>query len=574
MNYDETSLKAAHLVVAAIARRHGVNIVYGNYRTAMTDYNTIYLPNLPINCSEKMETLLWGFINHEAGHIAHTDPESLPYVLKQNDTFLTHIQRALEDVYMEMKHIEQWPGASKDLAKTCEVLVDERVLFNSPTSDLSPGKLVCFYALLYLRNGILNQTAVQPILSAWREALQKEISAGFVIRLNSQLDRIVSCKDSWDVIDLSMEIRQFMEDEKDEEEPDQEEPTPPADNVDDASDEDLSPSNNLPSTGNCPGDDEDFEDETTQGNNNSLNSNGSNKADKKEFIQKALDMDISELGDQSLDLGDAVKDLLSDGLKKESARPVKFLTPENSVRSGSNPEMNLIAETASAGLGTQLKRLFESVKNKKEAMKTRGKRINPRFLSRVAMNDYRIFDSKKRQPALNTSVILLLDYSSSMNDVPERMKIASQSVLAASMSIDQIQDVSCMAVGFGSSSLLILKRFNEKAKAISSRFDLAPTGGTPMAEALLWSANELVIKAKKDQRQIIIVATDGDPDCGPSTDAVISELINLGIEVYGIGIQTSAVDKHFTNFCVVNDIGQLTDGYMKMFSCALLRRTA
>jgi cobaltochelatase CobT len=68
----------------------------------------------------------------------------------------------------------------------------------------------------------------------------------------------------------------------------------------------------------------------------------------------------------------------------------------------------------SAKLSIQLKRQLESERRMPSIPKSSGRRVSRRHLHRVAFKDYRVFERRVVQTAVNTSVVCLLDCSGSM----------------------------------------------------------------------------------------------------------------------------------------------------------------
>lgn len=62
-----------------------------------------------------------------------------------------------------------------------------------------------------------------------------------------------------------------------------------------------------------------------------------------------------------------------------------------------------------------------------------------------------------------------------------------------------------------------------------------------MAEALWWVLQE--IYPLPEERKIILILSDGDPDSYDQTIQAIRAIKNLGIEVYGVGIASTAISR-------------------------------
>jgi hypothetical protein len=79
-------------------------------------------------------------------------------------------------------------------------------------------------------------------------------------------------------------------------------------------------------------------------------------------------------------------------------------------------------------------------------------------------------------------------------------------------------------------------------------------GSTPLAEALLYGASELL--ATRESRKILLVLTDGIPDDLDAAIARVREIRETGIEVHGIGLAIE-VDRVFGPSVTISDLGEL-----------------
>jgi Mg-chelatase subunit ChlD len=80
----------------------------------------------------------------------------------------------------------------------------------------------------------------------------------------------------------------------------------------------------------------------------------------------------------------------------------------------------------------------------------------------------------------------------------------------------------------------VLTSFEERVDRLSARYaGLEAGGATPLAEALLWAAGQLL--ARRNARKVLLVATDGAYDRGLGR-AMTSRLSQAAIETLGIGI--------------------------------------
>jgi hypothetical protein len=93
------------------------------------------------------------------------------------------------------------------------------------------------------------------------------------------------------------------------------------------------------------------------------------------------------------------------------------------------------------------------------------------------------------------------------------------------------------------------------------RFQLYPTGSTPLAEALWWVFQEVV--PLRESRKIIFIVTDGEPDSMEEARIAVKEGLRFGLEIYGLGLGTDSVQRLLPGRSVV--LGKLTDLPKKLF---------
>ena len=101
----------------------------------------------------------------------------------------------------------------------------------------------------------------------------------------------------------------------------------------------------------------------------------------------------------------------------------------------------------------------------------------------------------------------------------------------------------------------------------AGKFGMRPTGGTPMAEAIWYAAFEL--SKTREDRKMLIVLTDGEPDNKDSAEAVIELCENSGIEVIGIGIETNAPSRLFSKSICIDDVADLQSTLFKLMEKSL-----
>jgi Mg-chelatase subunit ChlD len=120
---------------------------------------------------------------------------------------------------------------------------------------------------------------------------------------------------------------------------------------------------------------------------------------------------------------------------------------------------------------------------------------------------------------------------------PRPIEVARAACYATSLALQPVPGVAVAAAAFpgeGDQDVIVMGRFAQRIDRHAGRFAaLEAGGGTPMAEAMLWGAGELL--AQRNPRRILLVATDGAYDEALGR-LMVARLEQARIEVLGIGI--------------------------------------
>jgi cobalamin biosynthesis protein CobT len=227
-------------------------------------------------------------------------------------------------------------------------------------------------------------------------------------------------------------------------------------------------------------------------------------------------------------------------------------------------------------LRTRLNGLIQAKKLVRSAPRRVGMRIDTRSLHKLSVNDNRIFRGRTERKSVNTGVMVMLDQSGSMGNIKDS---ATKAAMAVAYALGNTPGVKLSVAGFSSQYAYVdgrqiyqpyvkpMKGFNERLNEKDFVADAA--GGTPMAEALWWSASEL-LGLNGIERRILLVVTDGDPDCSHSTIDIRKKMESAGIEVKAIGIN-HIISKHLIpDNCTINNIAELPNKLFGMLQDSLI----
>lgn len=540
---------ALPIVARAIGRRVDVTVEIGGTE-AKTDGRIIRLPTLPFHDPE-VETLAFGFLEHEAAHIRYTrDVES--------KSELHHrLCNTIEDIRIERELAREFPGFASTLSRLVTKLVKDEGL--KRPSDANPlGVKLRQYLSYRLRAEVLQQSGIADYAAQAETIFRQAFTPGASVRIGSIIGRVPALRSTQEASDLAGEILSILEDEAQDPPP----PPPPPDSANASTDNDTTPGNAGASDGGetAPG-------STPDGGHVDPNAQG--RANIREL-----------LNDQAPDLGPELSDAASDALKDAAGKAVResggrsggFGRADTPISPPPGDPARVLAEVheASMALRTRLRSLVESVRHAKRSYARRGVRLAPQRLVRAMLGDPHLFCVKRAGREVNTAIEILCDRSSSMRG--RRMEVAARSTLATTCGLTAIRGVSVEAAVFPGchGEVELLTRFDEPFRSTATRYAaVTAQGGTPMYEALIWGCERLLMRS--EPRKILVCLTDGEP---PHTTVracqeVVAAAIAGGIEVYAIGIDVPSITTLFPVAESIDDVSELAGVLFGFLQAAL-----
>ena len=589
---ENRSLNASWRAIATVVAGHtGLRFVshagtaYAKYAPD-TGKAVVNVPPLPEGRAAHILAL--GYSAHEGGHIRFSD-----YSVKHPIPFGHSLVRAMEEFRMEAQVIKNYPGARRILQDIVQYMVLTGKSF-APTDEeklrsATPNSLVTNYVLVRGRYLVNNQTAVEPRVNQLREELVARTSDELVDQIDDIIRRAGAAPSEGDLIPLADELIALLQ--QDAEQPEDGQNGEPDDSKPDDSDAGNGESDDSKSDDSDAGNgepDDSEPDDSDAGNGESDDSepddaDAGNGGDPKGAGQLAIDP--SAEGPVDDDLGQALEALLNEhaendgedttGWSGEMAEVVEH--PRVLTNNPFDPE-RVVHETAA--VQRTLAQVFQAQKRVEVAHSSRGRRINPRRLSRVAMGKADIFRHKHRQEAINTAVEVLVDASESMMWGDDLLTPAKESALALAQAIENLPGCSCGVLMFpswtdnGEIAVLGVKAPEERVSATlqQGRWEFGTYGGTPLAQSLWPCAIRLATRL--EERKVLIVLTDGDPNDSVAAMEMLERIRASGIETVGIGIQTMAVESLFPEHRVINDVAELGEALFDLMINKLHLKTA
>ena len=527
-------------------------------------------PNKHINIARMDNTplgrmLMEGLIFHEAdGHMNYTDKP-------KPGGMLGDMTNVIEDVRVEALVIANRPGARFNLGAVTKHYIEKGSLKPENLNHALLGKVMA-----YGRGRLLQQASIAPLEKECDEMLDDAFGETFIDELEKIIAGIPKLKDTTGTIAMARKVVDLILNPPPPPTPPPSQQQQPSKSDDDdfgdqqdapGSQQDAPGGDQRDGEGDSEGQQQDAPPETSSGDDQPTQ--GSGKASPtKEEIQEMLQKE-SGFGDLSKLLHQEMNDLAG---KASDDCP---LLPDIGTWRQENALDEVAAIATSSRMRQKMIGLLESVKRKPTTFGLNGKKIVPGRLTKLALGDPRVFQKKTEVFAANTAVVILSDYSGSMetsdiNNV-KRKDVSIPATYALHHTLYGLRDVACCSLGFVGDcgpDVHLLVDFGVKPK--SGNFNHPCPGSTPMAQAL-WAARAKLMN-RPEPRKIILVMTDGDPDDYDETHAAVKSINEAGIDLAAIGIMDDAVKNFFHNHRVIYQLSDLPSELFSVMDTMLTKR--
>jgi Mg-chelatase subunit ChlD len=570
--------------------------------------NLIVLPNGDYS-EEKFVNLIEGFICHEAGHGRYTDNVQWQCEL---DTILTSAPGFVEfdnnhegvfdslplkkaayakarrlgglinlfdDIQMERHVAADYAQAGPRLAKTYELMVEAGFMtcdIGSASPD--PVRFLESFLLNTLRIEVLNQEGNAAVLDPFFEYANTLLEP-----IKSEIMNIThaahnsSC--TQDAIHLAKETLALIERMRDEAKEQQKEKdkSPDADNSDSQqepgteSDNDAGDNGHQDSEENedehsdkCEGEMDEGSDEAGRDDSQAVTGETEESNFSSEQWEKleSLLSEFLECAEDSPDYHEHIAAMIEE-IAEACPADVKaefggsdWDLPDLPIDIDVYNEALRLSQTVSGDLAMLQQANVRNLNKTRD----RGVSFDPGRLIQAPMGVRDVF----RTPGTSKSrghigIVLVRDISGSMQS-EDRYIHAIKADLALSLALQSYSNmhVSNILFPYRDKTSEIIKSFDQTVEETISRFSLGKTGGnTPTGDALM-AAHNLLLESQFD-RKIILLITDGEPSVTAySVKDVLSLADSNGIEIAGIGINTSELEGfNEGTFVNVEDISKL-----------------
>ena len=200
-----------------------------------------------------------------------------------------------------------------------------------------------------------------------------------------------------------------------------------------------------------------------------------------------------------------------------------------------------------------------------------GARLDAHVLHRASVGDGRIFSKKVQRLRRVTEVALLFDASGSMSlteyGQSHNNEMAQCMALGCLKALRALPGVKSSLSGFSNGKMFVMSDYGGPVHEVI----LSAIGGTPLGASLVELTSQF--SDGPDVRRIILFFTDGFPDNVGSVTMALNLAKRSGIEVYGIGLQTKAINTFMDSdhSIIVNSIHELAGGMCDMLRKGMVR---
>lgn len=541
MSNMNTALKRAlPIVAAAYGEQFGVNVVLSG-SDAYTDGKTIVIPLL--DAMSEMKDVLFGYLAHEAAHVRDSNFETFSQCNSEIEKVFTNL---LEDIRIEKLIQDEFPGTQFTLDAMWTYVV-ERGLSPPSQPDQNEASQLCQYLLHRLRSEELKRSASTPLAITSKTVVEGTFPLGFFIRLDGLLGKYIPLlSSSDDCLVLSRAILKALSEAEEEERENQDQQSEGEEHKDDQV-SDSGNQNSSNSGGSAGG-------ELPENGNESAPASGdqSSSGSKTSTLGERL---LNET-DIPIDAISQLRNKLADQAQKDN-KGQRLTIDTSSVGSDArNTGDTGTLETgilASSVIRSRLLGLLQAKRREKQWLHTKGKKVDGKRITRIAAGDSRVFIQREERKQPETSVHVLLDASGSMASIQDIANQATVSLAMAVSSIPKCDIAASMFPGLDGAVSPMIHR-GQTVRSNLGRFAVSSSGGTPLGEAMLYAAREL--SQSKRERKVLIIVTDGAPHEGASVK-YLENLISKYVDIYAIGICSTAVSNYFKNWSVINDVKEL-----------------
>ncbi len=573
--------------------------------------------------TEEQWRYLRGYIDHECGHVKFTDFETyanmyrsvvadcLRYKPRASVTlkdflhdYASMVVNILEDVRIERLMGIDFPGSRTNLNTLSEYLFKDCCSVSTMMGDGMAGRL---YSLLFMRVRSLINPALEESAQLLYDDMKADVLVEDYTEYTRHLDAVWGIGDifvqDWNVERAALEfiriVIEVLEDYTNTAQGTNSNGTSSGD-TSDSSDGDTSDSSDGDTSDSSDGDTGNFSDDGTASGKKSVavstmavSAMSSDLYDmqrddkgniRRRFLDAVQDMTDSlennnQVSDEDLAFMDSMfshtaerLDTLLDKHKMDDLADGKrvYITKDIHVHALS-PEQRGDMDVVMYNLYGRLADVLQTMTLVRHSTGLCGARLDAHVLHRASVGDGRIFSKKVQRLRRVTEVALLFDASGSMRMTEygksNNNEMAQCMALGCLKALRALPGVKSSLSGFSNGKMFVMSDYGAPVHEVI----LSAVGGTPLGASLVELTSQF--SDGPDVRRIILFFTDGFPDNVGSVTMALNLAKRSGIEVYGIGLQTKAINTFMDSdhSIIVNSIHELAGGMCDMLRKGMVR---
>ena len=566
--------------------------------------------------TEEQWRYLRGYIDHECGHVKFTDFETyanmyrsvvadcLRYKPGASVTlkaflhdYASMVVNILEDVRIERLMGIDFPGSRTNLNTLSEYLFKDCCSVSTMMGNGMVGRL---YSLLFMRVRSLINPALEESAQLLYDDMKADVLVEDYTEYTRHLDAVWGIGDSfvqdWNVECAALQfiriVIEVLEDYTN---------TAQGTNSNGTSSGDTSDSSDGDTSDSSDGDTGDSSDGGTASGKKSVTISAKTvfssmasdlydmqRDDKgnisRRFLDAVQDMTDSlennnQVSDEDLAFMDSMfshtaerLDTLLDKQKMDDLADGKrvYITKDSHVHALS-PEQRGDMDVVMYNLYGRLADVLQTMTLVRHSTGLCGARLDAHVLHRASVGDGRIFSKKVQRLRRVTEVALLFDASGSMRlteyGKSNNNEMAQCMALGCLKALRALPGVKSSLSGFSNGEMFVMSDYGAPVHEVI----LSAIGGTPLGASLVELTSQF--SDGPDVRRIILFFTDGFPDNVGSVTMALNLAKRSGIEVYGIGLQTKAINTFMDSdhSIIVNSIHELAGGMCDMLRKGMVR---
>ena len=573
--------------------------------------------------TEEQWRYLRGYIDHECGHVKFTDFETyanmyrsvvadcLQYKPKASVTlkdflhdYASMVVNILEDVRIERLMGIDFPGSRTNLNTLSEYLFKDCCSVSMMMGEGMAGRL---YSLLFMRVRSLINPALEESAQLLYDDMKADVLVEDYTEYTRHLDAVWGIGDifvqDWNVERAALEfiriVIEVLEDYTNTAQGTNSNGTSSGD-TGDSSDGDTVDSSDSDTSDSSDGDTGNFSDDGTASGKKSVavstmavSAMSSDLYDMqlddkgnihRRFLDAVRDMTDSlennnQISDEDLAFMDSMfsrtaerLDTLLDKHKMDELADGKrvYITDCSHVHALS-PEQRGDMDVVMYNLYGRLADVLQTMTLVRHSTGLCGARLDAHVLHRASVGDGRIFSKKVQRLRRVTEVALLFDASGSMGmneyGKSNNNEMAQCMALGCLKALRALPGVKSSLSGFSNGEMFVMSDYGAPVHEVI----LSAVGGTPLGASLVELTSQF--SDGPDVRRIILFFTDGFPDNVGSVTMALNLAKRSGIEVYGIGLQTKAINTFMDSdhSIIVNSINDLAGGMCDMLRKGMVR---